>query len=115
MTDKALKAIWTDADTDILMDSLAKAAIDGRKGHGGFSEAVYQDTARLFPADKPKPWLACRNRYQKLKSLFRQVKELNDKSGFEWDPDQQCVTADRDVWEDLGEVITIYLCCVATI
>ena len=40
MTDKASKAVWTDADTDILMDSLTKAAIDGCKGYGGFPEAV---------------------------------------------------------------------------
>ena len=47
---------WTDAETDILMNGLAQAAIDGRKGDGGFSEVIYQEVARTFPAAKPRDW-----------------------------------------------------------
>ncbi|OCB87770.1 hypothetical protein A7U60_g5093 [Sanghuangporus baumii] len=102
---KGESCTWTAAQEAIMVDILKQAKDEGQQSENGWKKQVFErvvealDGTELSSGGVRKGVEQVKNRYQRFKAEYRDVKKLRDASGFGWDDTLHLVTATADVWE----------------
>jgi Myb/SANT-like DNA-binding protein len=101
---RAAAAKWGDEDIKTLLAGLQDAKDQGLTSENGFKSSVWSSISSTFDDPLKKANRACESKWSRLKTDYRAVKFLRDLSGFGWDSTNFLVTAEPEVWEELGKV-----------
>ncbi|GJJ14479.1 hypothetical protein Clacol_008743 [Clathrus columnatus] len=101
------KVSWTAAQEATLVAVLLEQMKQGNQAESGWKPIVWtiviSALEKEHPASIPKQATHCKSRWQRLKSEYKQVKELREQSGFGWDAAKQTVTAEPEAHPKLSK------------
>ncbi|XP_058114272.1 uncharacterized protein At2g29880-like [Magnolia sinica] len=93
---------WTSYMDECIANALVEEVSLRKKYDNAFREASMNKVAKIVmetfsvQVDGEK----CRNRLRTLKKKYNLAKLAHSKSGFGWDEERNCVTAEPDVWDE---------------
>jgi len=94
---------WTAGEEADLVAVLLEQKHAGNQAESGWKPVVWTKVEERLAANHPnearKDIKRCKDRWQRLKSEYRLVRELREQSGFGWDEVKHLATAPHDVWE----------------
>ncbi|XP_058080688.1 uncharacterized protein LOC131228856 [Magnolia sinica] len=97
---------WTSYIDECMTKALVEEVLLEKKSDNAIREASMNKVAKIVmetfsvQVDGEK----CRNRLQTLKKKYNLAKLTLSKSGFGWDEERKCVTAELDVWDEFIKV-----------
>ena len=104
------RAGWTDEQICTLLECLIEATHQAQASEGGFKPAVFKscrvELKQVHGIDYSDKQV--RNKVTSLKGRWKLVLEVAAKSGFGWDDELKCVTADEETWDELIKVSDSY-------
>lgn len=112
---KGKQRVWTAEEDDMLVDALLHLHEQGDLGgENGFKSGVLGQLQKIMHEKSPgcsiKADPHIRSRLKTLKANWQCVYDMvcgKNTSGFGWDPENHCVTAEKAVWDDYLKVIYI--------
>ncbi|KAI9107984.1 hypothetical protein K1719_020857 [Acacia pycnantha] len=100
--------MWTPVEDKVLVDCLVSLKVDHKfiADNGfksGFANALQSMMEEKLPGCGIKACPHITSRIKTLKKLWQTAHDMvygTNTSGFGWDPDTKCVTADKEVWDE---------------
>ncbi|KAI9084620.1 hypothetical protein K1719_033402 [Acacia pycnantha] len=104
--------MWTPIEDKVLVDCLVSLKVDHKfiADNGfksGFANALQSMMEEKLPGCGIKACPHITSKIKTLKKLWQTAYNMvygTNTSGFGWDPDTKCVTADKEVWDEYIKV-----------
>ncbi|XP_054785965.1 uncharacterized protein At2g29880-like [Prosopis cineraria] len=105
---KSTHHVWTPEEDSLLVQSLLQLRDDGTLvADNGFKAGGLKKLQRMIEEKSPGCGILAvphiQSRLKTLKTSWQVIYDMlygSNTSGFGWDPDKQCVTADKEVWDE---------------